>query len=122
MVDAWLNLEQSRVVVCPRIVYTDGDTCILPNGREQPPVFTDHPALGAGAEVWQWNRLVRRMVAPQSSVRRRHTGGSAAGPSSQTLYHSGGRGYAPHTRWGSVSVFRVQGADPWLSSMVKGLQ
>jgi hypothetical protein len=26
VVDAWLNLEQSRVVVCPRIVETDGDT------------------------------------------------------------------------------------------------
>jgi hypothetical protein len=94
----------------------------LPNGREQPPVFTDHPALGAGAEVWQWNRLARRMVTPQSSARRRHTGGSAAGPSSRTVDHSGGRGYAPHTRWGSVSVFRVQGAAPWLSSATSGHQ
>jgi hypothetical protein len=81
------------------------------------PVVTDHPALGAGAGMWQGDRLAPWTVAPQSSAGRRHTGNSAAGPSSQTLDHSGGRGYDQHTRWRSVSAFRVQGADPWLSSV-----
>jgi len=64
----------------------------MPNGRDQPPVFTDHPALGAaGAGIWQWDGLARRTVAARLSAGRRHTGGSAADPSSQTLYHSAGR-------------------------------
>ena len=64
----------------------------LPNGRDQPPAFSDHTALGAGAGMWQWDRMARRTDAPQSPAGRRHTGGSAAGPSSRTVDHTGGRG------------------------------
>jgi hypothetical protein len=82
-------------------------------------VFTRHPGFGAAARGHARGTRPPPTAPPRAPHDSSHRGDSADDPSSKTRDHSASKSSAPHMRGVlEASVFRAQGADPFVFSAI----